>query len=227
MKPTLPAFVRRAAVATLLLATLGCTGVSAAPTVYDADVLIQAGHEGRPDCGVEPASLCNNTGARGEIELTPVVADQVAKILRAAGVTVIRTPAHIGRTYHVHDAIFIHFDGSAQPCASSASVGYPAVANSRAAAQEWKTLYARAWTFGFEPDNFTPSLRDYYGYKHVAVDDAAIVIEGGELSCPAQAAWLKAHFSWEASSLAYFIARRLHNSNVGQPPDRPAGKGLR
>jgi len=225
MNLTLPSFARRAATVTLLVA-LGTTGVSAGPTAYDADVLIQAGHEGRPDCNVESAALCNNTGARGEIELTPVVADRVAKILRAAGISVIRRPAHIGRTYRVHDAIFIHFDGSAQPCASSASVGYPAAANSRAAAQEWKTLYARAWRFGFEPDNFTPSLRDYYGYKHVVVDDAALVIEGGELSCPAQAAWLSAHLSWEAASLAYFIARRLHNSNVGEPPARPAGKGL-
>ena len=88
MNLTLPSFARRAATVTLLVA-LGTTGVSAGPTAYDADVLIQAGHEGRPDCNVESAALCNNTGARGEIELTPVVADRVAKILRAAGISVI------------------------------------------------------------------------------------------------------------------------------------------
>jgi hypothetical protein len=190
---------------------------AATTPAFDADVLIQAGHQGRPDCSIEPASLCNNTGARGEIELTPVVADATARILRAAGITVIRKPARIERTYHVRDALFIHFDGSVQPCASGASVGYPQVADSRAAAQQWKAVYARGWRFGFQPDNFTESLRDYFGYKHVVASDAAILVEFGELTCPAQAAWLRAHLAWEAASLAHFVSLRLHRGNVPAP----------
>jgi hypothetical protein len=190
---------------------------ASAEPVYDADVLIQAGHEGRPDCAVEPARLCNNTGAVGEIELTPVVADATARMLRAAGISVIRKPAHIERTYRVRDALFIHFDGSAQPCGSSASVGYPDVADSRAAAQQWKALYSKGWHFGFEPDNFTSGLHEYYGYKHVVVADAALLVEGGELTCPAQAAWLHAHADWEAASLAHFLSLRLHKGNIPDP----------
>jgi hypothetical protein len=216
--------IERAALAALLLfvpaAVAGAQPAAngQARPALDADVLIQAGHEGRPDCGVEPASLCNNTGAAGEIALTPLVADRTAALLRAAGISVIRKPAHIERTYRVHDALFLHFDGSVQPCGSAASVGYPALANSRAAAQLWKSLYSKGWHFGFEPDNFTPSLRDYYGYKHVAADDAALLVEGGELTCPAQAAWLHAHWTWEAATLAHFIALRLHRSGVAEPP---------
>lgn len=205
--------------AALLAVFLHAAGGAEAATTpaFDADVLIQAGHQGRPDCTIEPASLCNNTGARGEIELTPVVADAAARILRAAGISVIRKPAHIERTYHVRDAVFIHFDGSVQPCASGASVGYPRVAESRAAAQQWKAVYARGWRFGFQPDNFTESLREYYGYKHVAVSDAALLVEFGELTCPAQAAWLRAHLAWEAASLAHFVSLRLHRGNIPSP----------
>lgn len=212
-------FARLAAAIGIALSPVAGPGANAAPAPFDADVLIQAGHQGRPDCEIEPASLCNNTGAAGEIELTPVVADATAKILRAAGITVIRKPAHIERTYHVRDAIFIHFDGSTQPCGSSASVGYPHAGRSPEAAAQWKKLYSRIWTFGFQADNFTPSLRDYYGYKHVVATDAAILVEGGELTCPAQAAWLHAHAAtWEAQALANFVSLRLHKGNV--PPPR-------
>jgi len=207
----------RALLTVLACALLGASAPADGPAL-DADVLIQAGHQGRPDCAIEPASLCNNTGAIGELELTPLVADATAKILRAAGITVVRKPAHIERTYHVRDALFIHFDGSLQPCSSRASVGYPKVADSERAAQQWKALYAHGWRFGFEPDNFTPSLRDYYGYKHVAVSDAALLVEGGEVTCPAQAAWLRAHVAWEAQALAHFLSLRLHKGGIPAPP---------
>ncbi len=204
--------------AALVLACLLGAPAAAAPNGgYDADVLIQAGHQGRPDCAVEPAALCNNTGATGEIRMTPIVADATAAILRAKGISVIRKPAHLERTYRVRDAVFLHFDGSGTPCASRASVGYPAAANSAAAAREWKALYARRWPFGFEGDNFTDGLRNYYGYKHVRVEDAAVLIEFGELTCPAQAAWLDQHTHWEAEALADFIVRRLHRSEVRAP----------
>jgi hypothetical protein len=211
--------MRRLRAAALVCLLLAPARAFAAPAPFDADVLVQAGHEGRPDCAVEPASLCNNTGAAGEIELTPKVADEVARLLRAAGISVIRVPAHFGRDYRVRDALFLHFDGSTQPCGSAASVGYPDVANSRVAAQQWKAIYAKGWTFGFEPDNFTPSLRTYYGYKHAHATDAAVLVEGGEVTCPAQAAWIHAHWRWEAAALAHFLALRLHRDVAA--PARP------
>ena len=186
-----------------------------------ADVLIQAGHEGRPDCGKdgEPPSLCNNTGspvAPGEIVWTPIVADEATRVLRAAGVTVLREPAHLRGPYAVRDAVFLHFDGAAQPCSSAASVGYPDAASGRLAA-DWKTLYGRSWPFGFQSDNFTKTLHGYYGFSRVRASDGAMVIEFGEMSCPKQYAWLKSHLRFEGDLVAYFLSRRLGKENVPLP----------
>jgi len=186
----------------------------------EADVLIQAGHEGRPDCDREPASLRRNTGAAGEIEWTPIVADEATRILRAAGVTVIRRPAFLDGQYHVKDAIFLHFDGNARPCTTGASVGYPQRAHSAEAAAEWETLWKTFFPFRFEPDNFTSNLSGYYGFSHVrSVSDAAIVIEGGEMSCPAQHAWLKSHLTFEGALIAHFLSTRLGKGNVPLPKE--------
>jgi hypothetical protein len=200
-----------------LVAALFASAVAFAPAAsrafpdppLDADVLIQAGHEGRPDCDREPATLCTRTGTPGEMELNARVADAVAQRLRKAGFRVLRRPAYLPRFYRVRDAVFIHFDGSASPCASGASVGYPEVADSQAAAAQWKALYGLVWRFGFEPDNFTTGLRDYYGYKHVAVSDAALTVEFGELTCPRQAEWLRSHLRTEVSALSRFLEGRL------------------
>jgi hypothetical protein len=207
---------RASLVVAAILALSFSTGVTVRAQT-SADVLVQAGHEGRPDCNVEPASLCNNTGAPGEIAWTPVVADEATRVLRAHGITVLRMPAHLAGPYAVKDAVFLHFDGSATPCQSGASVGYPSVAHSRAAADAWKALYAQYFRFGFQPDNFTLTLKGYYGYHHVRVSDAAFVIEGGEISCPRQHAWLAKRLRWEGDLLAYFLARRLGNMSVPLP----------
>ncbi|MBV8367917.1 MAG: hypothetical protein JO036_03120 [Candidatus Eremiobacteraeota bacterium] len=189
-------------------------------TTAEADVLIQAGHEGRPDCDREPATLCRNTGAAGEIEWTPVVADEATRILRAAGVTVIRRPAFLSGQYDVKDAIFLHFDGNANPCTTGASVGYPQLARSAEAAAEWKSLWRTFFPFRFEPDNFTSNLSGYYGFRHVrSVSDAAIVIEGGEMSCPAQHAWLKDHLKFEGALIAHFLSKRLGKGDVPLPKE--------
>lgn len=207
-----------------LLAGLFLTSVPAsADPGFDADVLVQAGHEGRPDCGPspkgEPAALCNNTGTPGKIGMTPVVADEVTRDLRAAGITVIRAKANLeGKTYRVRDAVFIHFDGSERPCSTGASLGYPATAKSRQAAREWRGLYARRFPFGFQRDNFTPNLSGYYGFRHVNVTDAALVIEGAELTCPEQRAWLQPRLRWEGDLIAYFLSKRLGRGNLPKPP---------
>ncbi len=207
-----------AALAALLCASVAVAAPARAQAPSGADVLIQAGHEGRPDCAVEPASLCNNTGAPGEIAWTPIVADEAARVLRAHGISVLRMPAHLSGPYTVKDAVFIHFDGNVIPCSSGASVGYPATGNSQAAADAWKALYGKAIPFAFQADNFTPNLRGYYGYHHVHATDAEFLIEGGEISCPAQHAWLAKHLAWEGDLIAYFIARRLGNTTVPLPP---------
>jgi hypothetical protein len=211
------------AVIITVCSALASARASVAATSGTADVLIQAGHEGRPDCAIEPPSLCNNTGAPGEIQWTPIVADAATKALRAGGISVLRMPAHLTGPYHVKDAVFIHFDGSIVPCSSGPSVGYPTGVlakfgpHSAQAAQQWKRLYGAVIPFRFERDNFTPTLRDYYGYHRVVASDAALVIEGSEISCAVQHAWQASRLTYEGRLIAYFVSRRLGMHTVPRP----------
>src|ERR1700752_4629735 len=102
-------------------------------SVLSYDVLISAGHEGRPaSCAHFPQRRCN-LGAQGERAWTPIVADAATEVLRRDGVPVPLLPADFSATYRVQAAVFIHFDGSDPPCGSRASVGYPSRHDSAAA----------------------------------------------------------------------------------------------
>ncbi|WP_460610551.1 hypothetical protein [Hymenobacter terrigena] len=176
-----------------------------------ADVLIQAGHEGR---------LTGKTGAEGplgrEIEWTPIVADAATAALRAAGISVIRKPALLDGVYEVALAIFIHFDGSDSPCDSRASIGYD-YDSDKPAADEWKALYSNYWPYGWMPDNFTVDLRQYYGFKACITSDAELVLELGEITCLKQAKWLKPRLAWIGELLAHFISKRLGKGGIALP----------
>lgn len=191
-----------------------------------AQVLIQAGHQGRPgDCishgGHETERLCHNTGSpagAGEMAWTPIVADETTRILRVHGINVIRRPAYLGNArYYVDLAVYLHFDGSTRPCSSGASVGYPAGARNRKLATTWKALYARAFPYRFMPDNFTVGERRYYAYENVNASIGQFLFEGAEMSCPPQYAWMKRHLHWEARLLAAFIDRQLGRSDISMP----------
>jgi hypothetical protein len=174
------------------------------------DVLISAGHEGRPQsCARFPAHRCN-VGTKGEREWTPIVADVAANVLRARGYTVAREPADFEGNYDVGGAIFIHFDGTTSPCSSGASIGYHSNA-SKPAAIAWRKAYRPVFPFRIEPDNFTDNLRDYYGFRQVRARRGALVLELGELTCPAQKRWLGEHLQWEGEFIANFLTRLLTN----------------
>ncbi len=180
------------------------------------DVLISAGHEGRPaSCAHFPQHRCN-LGAAGERSWTPVVADAAARILVRHGVTVARLPADFSGTYHVTDAVFIHFDGSLPACQSGASIGFHGSQDAPAAAA-WRALYRQYFPFRFQPDNFTSGLHDYYAFRAVDAADASLVLELGEVTCPAQRAWLAPRLQWEGALLAYFLSRRIGKGNVPDP----------
>jgi hypothetical protein len=190
-----------------------------AALVYD--ILISAGHEGRPaSCPHFPQHRCN-LGAAGERSWTPIVADAAARVLREHGLSVARLPADFDGTYHVKAAVFIHFDGSAPACESGASIGYHPAADA-AAAEAWRRLYWRYFPFRFQPDNFTTSLRDYYGFRQVNADDGSLVLELGEITCPAQHAWLAPRLRWEGDLIAYFLSRLVGKGNVPNPGPSPA-----
>lgn len=190
-----------------------------AALVYD--VLISAGHEGRPaNCPHFPQHKCN-LGAAGERAWTPIVADAAARVLREHGLRVARLPADFEGEYRVKAAVFIHFDGSAPPCESGASIGYHR-AGDAAAADAWRRLYSRYFPFRFQPDNFTTSLHDYYGFHQVDAGDGSLVLELGEITCPAQHAWLAPRLQWEGELVAYFMSRLTGKGNVPNPGPSPA-----
>jgi hypothetical protein len=187
-----------------------------AAAVFLADVLVSAGHEGRPaSCARFPQHRCN-LGASGEREWTPIVAEAATRILRAHGVTVARLPADFAGTYRVKAAIFIHFDGSNPPCGSGASIGYPGKLDAPAAAA-WRNLYRPYWPFAFEPDNFTGSLHNYYAFRQVDASDGSLVLELGEITCPAQHAWLAQRLQWEGALLAHFLSSLIGKGGVADP----------
>lgn len=174
----------------------------ASPLHFDA--LVSAGHEGRPaSCARFPKHKCN-LGAAGERQWTPIVADEVARALRAQGFTVAREPADFDGTFDVKAAVFIHFDGSDTPCSTGASIGYHDPA-SAPAAQAWRKLYSHYFPYHFMTDNFTTNLSNYYGFRQVHASAGALVIELGEVTCPAERAWLASRLKWEGDLIAQFI----------------------
>jgi len=176
---------------------------SASPLQFDA--LISAGHEGRPaSCARFPKHKCN-LGAAGEREWTPIVADEAARALRAQGFSVAREPADFDGRFDVKAAIFIHFDGSDQPCSTGASIGYHDP-GSAAAAKLWRDLYSRYFPYRFMTDNFTNNLRDYYGFRQVHASAGALVLELGEVTCPAERTWLASRLQWEGDFIAHFVS---------------------
>lgn len=185
--------------------------IGASPAPYSYDVLISAGHEGRPQsCARFPQHHCN-LGTAGERQWTPIVADEAARALRSYGYTVAREPADFTGTYDVKAAIFIHFDGTDRPCTSAASIGYHDP-SSQPAAKLWRERYGAVFPFGFEPDNFTLNLKDYYGFRQVRASRGALVLELGELTCAKQRAWLVPRLTWEGDFIAAFVRDLLRNS---------------
>jgi hypothetical protein len=198
LRPTmrLPAFL-------LALAVLGVPAPVRAAT---GDVLIQAGHEGRPaSCAPNHVHYCalgTVAGSEREIRWTPIVADEATRRLRADGFRVIRRPAD----YPGHDvarvAFFLHFDGAIPACASGASVGFPPT-TSPAFVSAWVHAYRAVFPFRFAGENISEHESGYYGFRKVDAPDK-LLIEFGELTCPAQRAWLQPRLRLLGDQVATF-----------------------
>ncbi|MBR9918967.1 hypothetical protein GYB29_15150 [bacterium] len=178
----------------------------------EAEIYIQAGHEGR---------TTGATGAEGplgkEIEWTPIVADEATRILRAAGIKVIRTKADHPKYSLVDLALSIHFDGCEHKCRTGASIGYDDPTD-QPAADAWKDFYSNFYQFNWKPDNYTRALSNYYNFRYTITKDAELVLELGEITCPEQAAWLKAHLKELGHVVAYFAAERIGKSHLLTKP---------
>ncbi|MBT8326629.1 MAG: N-acetylmuramoyl-L-alanine amidase [Bacteroidia bacterium] len=180
---------------------------------YDrAEVYIQAGHEGRTRGATGTSSSFGN-----EIDWTPIVANEATRILREVGITVIRSEAD-RRKYSVVDlALSIHFDGCTKQCGTGASIGYDDETD-EPAAKDWKEFYSNYFKFKWQDDNFTPNLRNYYNFKYTITRDAELVLELGDLTCPAQAKWMKNNLKNIGHMVAYFAAKRIGKEHLLKKP---------
>lgn len=191
----------------------------------DADVLLQAGHEGRmrnDGSGTTPSHGASGT-SRPEHEMTPIVADAAAAVLDRHNVTVIRVPGVFPKKFSVKLGLALHFDGSGTPCASGASVGYPPgvpLGSNKPTADLWKQVYGRHWPFKWMKDNFTKNLSGYYGYRRMSTEIAEMLIEFGEISCPEQDQWLQPRLEWLGELVAHFAGRVI---GVDVPEPAPFG----
>jgi hypothetical protein len=178
------------------------------------DVMVQAGHEGRPQsCAALRVKACNlgtGLGAQLERNWTPVVADAAAAALRKEGYVVKRRPADYAGHDRARAAVFLHFDGSAPACRSGASVGFPQAADA-AFARAWETAYRPRFPFRFAGENITKNEAQYYGFRKVDAPRRTLLIEFGEMTCSAQERWLAPRLHELGIALARFIDAELRS----------------
>lgn len=192
----------------------------------DADVVLQAGHQGKKRNRGSSGTAASHGAAgiaRPEREMTPIVADAASAILTDHGVSVMRVSGVFPHKVTTRLGLALHFDGSGTPCASGASVGYPPgrpLGSNKPTADLWKEIYGQIWPFGWMKDNFTKNLSGYYGYRWMSTEIAEMLIEFGEVSCPEQDAWLQPRLEWLGGVVAHFVGRVLE---VPVPMPAPFG----
>jgi hypothetical protein len=187
--------------------------VALQPAAADqVDVVIQAGHQGRPQsCAPLHVKACNlgtGLGAQLERNWTPIVADAAAATLRADGLNVKRRPADYAGRDRARAAVFLHFDGSAPACRSGASVGFPGPADA-GFAQRWEERYRASFPFRFAGENITRNEAQYYGFRKVDAPGRTLLIEFGELTCPTQERWMAPRLRELGAQVAHFISAEL------------------
>ncbi|GAC1588068.1 MAG: hypothetical protein NVS3B28_13100 [Candidatus Velthaea sp.] len=199
----------------LFVAVLLAFAANSRPALADTvDVVVQAGHQGRPaSCAPNHVAACNlgtsSASPRGrELDWTPIVAEAAAAELRRAGLRVVRRPAD----YAAHDtaraAVFLHFDGAVPNCASGASVGFPPSTDINFV-HRWESRYRSLFPYRFAGENITRNEAQYYGYRKVDAPGKAMLIEFGEMSCPAQARWMAPRLLRLGQELAAFLIAEL------------------
>jgi hypothetical protein len=183
------------------------------PALADqVDVVVQAGHQGRPaSCVALHVKACNlgtGLGAQLERDWTPVVADAAAGALRGDGFTVKRRPADYADHDSARAAVFLHFDGSAPACRSGASVGFPPTTDA-AFVRAWEERYRALFPYRYAGQNITKNEAHYYGFKKVDAPGKTMLIEFGEMTCPEQERWMAPRLHQLGIEVARFISGEL------------------
>lgn len=162
-------------------------------------ILVQAGHIAPREPGFE-----SGTGTTREQEFTRAVRDRLCKMLEDDGrFDAIPVPGDIPDGIKVDAALFIHGDGSASQTASGFCFGYPAYTVNKTLAGLIADEYAKlpgAPRHG--RDNYTPGLREYYGYRRVVTDGPEVLWECGFLTNPKEQAWMFANLD-EIAAVGY------------------------
>ena len=171
--------------------------------VVNTTVLLQAGHVGRTKGNI--GSICNGLV---ESKWNERVAIRVEDILKKKGIAVERVGAKIP-VANATIAVAIHFDGSANECATGASIGHDGSPEAKRLAKDWRREYGNFFPFKWHKDNFTPNLKHYYGFSRVSASKGFLVLELGEITCKKQTDWLEPRLGEVASKIAYFIIKEL------------------
>jgi len=171
--------------------------------VINTTVLIQEGHVGRTKGNI--GSIHNGLV---ESEWNHRVGKRVEEILENAGIDVHRVGAKIPTTNAVI-AVSIHFDGSANTCATGASIGHNGSRGAKLMAKHWREQYGSFYPFKWHSDNFTKNLSHYYGFYNVSASKGFLVLELGELTCKEQTDWLEPRLDKVAEKIANFIKKEL------------------
>jgi len=93
------------------------------------------------------------------------------------------------------------------PCASGTSIGFPAT-TSHAFVAAWERSYRALFPFHFAGENISSNEERYYGFHKVDAPQK-MLIEYGELTCPAQAAWLAPRLRQLGAFTAHFVIGQL------------------
>jgi N-acetylmuramoyl-L-alanine amidase len=153
-------------------------------------IVIQRGHCYRTSGSTGTGGV---DGDPTEQEWATAAAEACRVNLEALGHTVRIINADVADADYRGDGfVALHCDGSDNPTARGASVGYQTYDGQRFA-QAWKTCYAEAgWTGGWRADNYTDGLAGHYGVR-TAVEQGnnfAFIAEAGFLTSPADEALL-------------------------------------
>lgn len=184
----------------------------------EVNFVIQAGHEGgKRNSGT---GVTTSIGTGGEIDRTPVIADQITKNLRDAGYTVARVGGVFPKKFTADIFMACHFDGSTTACASGTSFGYPEgvpAGSNKPSVDIFREAYVPYVPFNAMRDNFTKALSGYYGYSWVSTTIAEFLVEFGELTCPEDRAWLDARLAdgWLGKVSAHALEKAYLADNPG------------
>jgi hypothetical protein len=193
-------------------------------------VLVQVGHETPRD---PDPDLVNNTGAAGEVEVGRKVGHALVARLAAdprfrPRLIPGRVPADVqDGSFPVDAFIALHCDGG-PPSAEGWSLGFPPDPVNKKLAQLIGREVKKFHRSDRRPDNNTPGMADYYGYRRVPTNGPEVLVEHGFVSNPTEREWLHNNAKRLARAeyralLTYFELSEIESDPDSTPRPRRGG----